>query len=202
MDETKIKYRTNFFSKERTIIFSPESIRLFCDKVLITQFNKETINDFRFGVNWISGLEFTIGRLYSIDIRNNDKQILKIRLRSLYGINKTNLHKKYCEIIDALFDHYFKENITNSFDKIENGEKILIGGVIFNKDGVSFDTKNSNIVKWEDLKTQAYTYYFTLSSKINPDFYKAFTYLTDWNAAIVLSLTRFALKNKGLYHDK
>jgi len=61
--------------------------------------------------------------------------------------------------------------------------------------------KTDGFIDWNDLNTRAYRYYYTLSSKKKPEFYKAFTYLKDWNAVLVYSISRQILKNKGLYNE-
>ena len=93
MDKTGIKYKTNFYSKEKTIVFTVNSLCQYRENDLLTQIDKEEINDIRYGISWIRGIDFTIGRIYCIDIRNRNNKVIKIRLRSLYGINKMNLHK-------------------------------------------------------------------------------------------------------------
>ena len=202
-EQIEIKFKTNFFSKEKTIILSNESLSLSCNNSVITQFNNEDIKGCRFGVRWIRGVEFYIGRLYCIDLKNGDDKMIKIRLRSVYGINKSMLHKKYGKILNLLYDYYFDEKISNYINQIENGTDVEMGGVIFKKEGVCLKLKNtSDFIKWGDLNTRAYSYYYTLSSKEKPDLYKVFTYLTDWNVSFVYSISRQILKNKGLYKEE
>lgn len=202
-EQIEIKFKTNFFSKEKTIVLSDKSISLSCNYSAITQFDKEDIKYYRFGIRWIRGVEFCIGRLYCIDLKNGDDKIIKIRLRSVYGINKHRLHKKYGKILNLLYDYYFDEKISNYINRIESGTDVEIGGVIFKKEGICLKLKNNgDLIKWEDLNTRAYTHYYTLSSKEKPDIYKAFTYLTDWNVSFVYSISRQILSNKGLYKEE
>jgi hypothetical protein len=199
MDKTGIKYKTNFSSKEKTIVFTVDALCQYCDNDLLTQIDKEEIIDIRYGISWIRGIDFVIGRIYCIDISNRNNKIIKIRLRSLYGINKMNLHKKYNEIINKLYEFYFNAKILNYVSSINNGINVEIADIIFKKEGVCLDPKKSDgFVEWEDINSRAYSYYYTLSSKRRPDFYKAFTYLTDWNAVIVYSISREIIKSKNL----
>jgi hypothetical protein len=110
-----------------------------------------------------------------------------------------NLHKKYNEIINKLYEFYFNAKISNYVSSISNGINVEIADIIFKKEGVCLDPKKSDgFVEWEDINSRAYSYYYTLSSKRRPDFYKAFTYLTDWNAVIVYSISREIIKSKNL----
>jgi hypothetical protein len=201
-EDQKIHFKTNFYSKEKIIEFSERGIGLHAEKKLVCWFDKDTISDFRYGINWIRGIEFTVGRLYCIDVRNKKNDIIKIRLRSLYGINKRKLHRKYYELINYLYDYCFEEMIFQMISSIENGEAVNVAGAVFSKEGVGFNCSGIyKLVLWDDLDTHSYFNYYALSSKEEPGFYKAFTYLTDWNAGVVYSLSRQILKNKGLYTE-
>ncbi|PKP22676.1 MAG: hypothetical protein CVU05_02875 [Bacteroidetes bacterium HGW-Bacteroidetes-21] len=202
MDRIEIKYKTNFFSKESKIVFSENELRLYCNNKLMIQIDKEEIIAFRYGVSWIRGIDFYIGRVYCIDISNGNSKVIKIRLRSLYGIHKLVLNKKFNDFLDKLYEFYFDENISNYIEKINSGEAVTISGVIFKKEGVNLDVKKADgFIEWTDLYSRVYTYYYTLSSKKKPDYYKAFTYLKDWNAVILYAVSRQILLNKGLYQE-
>ena len=199
MEIVEIKYKTNFFSTERTIVFSDESIEFYSEQNLLIRFKKEEIKDFRFGVKWITGIEFTIGRVYSVDIRNNKNEIIKVRLRSLYGINRNRLFKKYSGIINNIYEHAFDEYVRKSCQEIENGKTVTVSDIVFNSEGICIDPKKKNsLIKWDDLVVNKYTYYFTLASRKQPDFYKAFTFLTDWNSPVVFSISETILRDKKL----
>jgi hypothetical protein len=202
MDSIEIKYKTNFYSKVKTVVFSDKTLSLYCGKKILVEMDKEEINDFIYGISWIRGMEFIIGRIYGIDISNGKDKSIKIRLKSFYGINKRILNKKYNELRNKLYDFYFEEKIFNCIKSIDNGLKVEMAGVIFKKEGVCIDLKRPDrLIEWEDLNTRAYSHYYTLSSKKEPSFYKPFTYLTDWNAVIIYSISRQILKSKGLYKE-
>lgn len=202
MDKFEIKYKTNFYSKEKQIVFSENAISLYCNNNLLIHIDKDNIKDCRFGVGWIRGINFYIGRIYCIDISNGNDKLIKIRLRSLYGINKIILGKKYKDLLDKLYEFYLNEKILNCIANIDNGIDVPIADVIFKKEGVCLDSKKpEEFVEWNDLNTIAYSYYYSLSSKKKPEFYKAFTYLKEWNAVLLYSISRQILKNKGLYNE-
>jgi len=202
MDKIEIKYKTNFYSKEKRIVFSENDLCLYCNNKMLIQIDKENIKDYRFGISWIRGIDFYIGRIYCIDISDGNDKMIKIRLRSLYGINKKILGQKYSDLLDNLYGFYINEKISNCIANVNNGINVAMAGVIFKKEGVCLDLKKSDgFVEWNDINTRAYSYYYTLSSKKKPEFYKAFTYLKDWNAVLIYSISRQILKNKGLYNE-
>jgi len=133
MDNIEIKYKTNFYSKEKRIVFSENALCLYSDNELLIQIDKEEIKDCRFGISWIRGIDFYIGRIYCIDISNGNGKLIKIRLRSLYGINKKILGKKYSDLVNKLYGFYLNEKISNSITNINNGIDVAIAGVIFKK---------------------------------------------------------------------
>ena len=70
MEEIQLKIKRGFLdNRERKLIINPEFIK-FENKNSIsdayTQFNKDSIIEYRYGINWIEGLYFTIGREYQI----------------------------------------------------------------------------------------------------------------------------------------
>lgn len=198
----EITFRTNFFSNKKAIHFTEAYIGLYIDQEVIAKFETNDIEAFRFGVRWIHGFEFTIGRLYCIDIRSSSNKKMKIRLRSLYGMNKKKLNEKFRLIIEHLYRYYFDEKISGCINSIENGEELELAGVIFRNEGIYLDSrKKNNLITWEDLHTRAYSYYYTMASFKDPAYYRAFTYLTDWNAGMIYAISRQLLSNKGLFKD-
>ena len=198
MDPVEVKYKTNFYSKEKTLVFSEGSLSLYCNSRLLTKIDKKEICGFRYGTKWIR-FEFPIGRTYCIDITDGKNKLVKVRLRSLFLVNKQKLTKKFSGLVDTLYSFYFNEKISNYVSEINDGTNVEIANIVFKKEGVCLDLQKSDgLVEWDDLNSRAYTYYYTLSSKKKPDFYKAFTYLTDWNAVIVYSVSRQILVSKGL----
>lgn len=192
-------------NRPRKLIINSDFIK-FEDKDLrsdtFTQFDKDVITDYRFGIKWIKGFEFTIGREYQIFIRNQNRETLKINFKSLYGINKNEHHKLYVEILEALWDFYFG-NITNNFlDRFYNDEEFSIANVHFSKDKLIIKVdrliKEDEIeISWNKLGTKDYHTYFAIYSIENPaKINKSFSYLDDWNTAILYSLVRTILKDK------
>src|SRR6266481_4824997 len=102
--------KSSIFDRPRQLVLDPLYLE-FDDNNLAsstpTKFLKEEIEGIRFGIKWISGYGFNIGRIYCIDIKNKSGQIIKLRLKSIYGIRKKQLADKYVKIANTLFRYYF-----------------------------------------------------------------------------------------------
>jgi hypothetical protein len=196
----QLKLKSSFLDRERAFIIDPDFIE-FDDKDLIaekpTRIVKEEINAFRYGIKWISGYQFTIGRIYCIDIKSTNDIIIRIRLKSLYGVNKKKLSDKYAAIVNALYDQYF-DNISLSYlNRLDKEESSQMLNIFFTPSGILLD-KQTSIIAWDDLGIRSFTTYFAIFRKSTPEVYRAFEYLTDWNAGILYSILKQILINKGL----
>lgn len=159
-------------SRKRQLIINPSFIQ-FEDKDLLsdpfTRFEKDEIADYRFGINWIKGFEFTIVREYQIFIRNTDSKALKINFKSFYGIMKNELNKLYADILKALWQFYFADITNDLLTKYRDGESIEVSDVQISNNGLTI--KSSGIFKeqkktiaWEKVGTSDYYTYFNIHS--------------------------------------
>ena len=195
--------KPSIFDRPRPLVIDPNFIE-FDDTELIntkpTKFLKEELTGIRYGIKWIRGVYFYIGRVYCIDLKNISGKVIKIRFKSLYGIRRSELNKKYFQIINTLLDFFFDDISRNYLQQFSNNKNFEIAGVKFLIGGVFLDNK-TDLISWEDLGTKSYQSYYSLYSISNPNKYKAFEYLTNWNTAILYSVSRQILKNKGLWNE-
>jgi len=194
--QVELTIRASIFHRKRQLILDPEFIE-FKDmdgtSHTNTRFEKEVIEGIRYGVRPINGYAFRIGRLYCIDIKNESGKLIKLRFGSLYGIYKKHLDNKYSKIVNTLFDYYYIQVFKNYIHLFHNKLEFNLLGIIFTPKGVLFK-KTEPIIIWSDLGTKNYWSYFALFSKSNPNHYKAFQYLEDWNTIILQSVSRQILK--------
>ncbi|MBS1665020.1 MAG: hypothetical protein JST68_28500 [Bacteroidetes bacterium] len=192
--------RSTILDRSRLLAVDPEYIE-FDDQDLAsevpTRFSKMEIEGVRYGIKAIRGLQFRIGRIYCIDIRDASDQVIKIRLKSLYGVRRKLLEEKYSSIVSALFKYYFHDISRRYLRKFREGEQVELLGVRLNKHGVLFDEK-VGWVNWNFLGTKRYWHYYTLYSEETPDNYKAFVFLEDWNAGVLIGVIETILKERGL----
>jgi hypothetical protein len=200
---TIFSVKSSILDRERELVLDNEFLA-FDDKdrigALPARILKQDITAYRFGVKWIRGYSFVIGRVYCIDIKSVSGEVIKLRLKSVYGINKKQLTDKYSRILNALHDQYFDDLIRQYLRKHTDLQDFDILGIIFRQDGVLIDQK-SKLIPWEDLGTKSYSTYYAVFAKSDPAIYKAFEYLNDWNTGVLYSVSREILKSKSLYSE-
>ena len=191
--------RSSIFDRPRKLVLDPLYLE-FDDNDLAsstpTKFLKEEIEGIRFGIKWISGYGFYIGRIYCIDIKNNSGKIIKLRLKSIYRIRKDQLADKYVKIANALLRYYFDALALQHIESFQNNQPIEILGVKIDSEGVLFDQKIGKI-SWNFLGTKRYYTYYTLFSEVDPNKYKAFEYLHHWNTSLLQSVVEAILKKRS-----
>ncbi|HZY39428.1 MAG TPA: hypothetical protein VFE53_22385, partial [Mucilaginibacter sp.] len=68
----------------------------------------DEITAFRYGVKWISGYKFVIGRHYFIELKNVTGNIHRIKLKSYYSIKRDAYFKLWSQLLQELWKNYFK----------------------------------------------------------------------------------------------
>ncbi len=208
MEEIQFSIIRGFLdNRKRQLILNPEFIR-FEDKDLVsdsfTQFNKSSITEFRYGINWINGIEFTIGREYQIFIRNQENQVLKLNFKSFYGFKKKEYHRNYIKILGTLWDFYFSDISWNFINKFQREEEFKIGNVAFTKDNITISVsgilkEERKIIPWENVRTKDYQTYFAIYSiEDSLDINRGYSYLDEWNTGILYSVVKSILDVKKI----
>jgi hypothetical protein len=140
--------KSTFLDRNRKLVLDDDFIE-FDDKDLITasaaKIYTSDIEAFRYGLRWIKGYQFVIGRTYCMDIKSTQGEIIKLRLKSLYGVNKKAIHQKFSAIIDTLYDKYFDRMSMAYLQQFEEGNKFELLGVTFETPGITFINKGVHI---------------------------------------------------------
>ena len=204
MSQLQLNLKSSIFDRYRQLTINKDFLE-FDDNELIskdpTKFLKDDIQAFRYGITWINGYQFTIGRTYCVDIQDKQNKIIRIRLKSIYGIRKKMLTDKYIKIVNALYENYFDDISRSYLTMFENNIDFELEGLIFTQSGVILG-KKAELITWENIGTGSYVTYYTIYPKSDPTAYKAFEYLHNWNTGIVYSVSRQILKSKGMYSDE
>jgi hypothetical protein len=190
--------KSSIFDRSRQLKLDPQYLEFDDNDLgssLPVRFLKEEIEGIKYGVKGIRGYRFRIGRIYYIDIKSISGEVMKIRLKSIYRIRIKRLETKYGQILKALFTNYFNEIAKRYLELFRSGEPFELLGVSFCAEGLQFDQKIGTI-PWEFLGTKKYWTYYALFSETNPEHYKAFNYVDQWNAAVLHSVTEGILKMK------
>ena len=187
----RVNIKPSIFETEQVLIVDSEFIQYGA-----ANFSKFEIAAIRYGVAPIEGYKFRIGRIYSIDVRSLDGKILKIRLKSLYRIGRKRLGKKYKEIVEVIFVNYFSDICKEYLRLFKEGKEFEILGNKFTSSGL-FLVRSNQFVPWTDLGSKTYYTYYSLFSKENPNLYRTFTYLLDWNTAVLYTVSTAIIKSKN-----
>jgi len=194
--ESTFLIKSTLFDRDRLLSVHPDYLA-FDDKDLIsagpTTIEKSNIESFRFGIEWVTGLYFIIGRTYRIEVRDHEGNTIKIRLRSIYGIRKKSLGTKYKKIYDALHSAYFNDLGLHYVRLVNDSLPFTLAGITITPEGIE-DPKTGSL-SWNSLGLKAYATYFVIYDKSEPKNYRAFDYGVEWNAVLLYSVLTFILQN-------
>ena len=193
-----------FLAKPKLLVIEPGFVT-FGTAVLtngqVQKLMKANIAAIRFGVRGIRGYSFNFGRLYSIDIKSKEDDIVKIRFRSFYGVRKQLLDTMYLKIIKALQDNFIHEISRGYIKKFAVKENFTILGITFTQEGLILDKKWA-LIPWLDVSTKNYSTYYAVFSMTEPDKYKAFKYANDWDTTVLYGVSRAILRDKGFWREQ
>jgi len=192
-----------FDRKPKNLSFTPQSILFGSQKLsvpTITDLSKEEPLEYRFGITWIRGFEFIVGRKYQLLIKNSNGEMIKISFGSYYGINKVHLYNQYGEILNQLWESYFDGLVDHYLALFSQKTPFILANVTFEESGIKI--KSANFIKeeeksllWSDVGTKNYRTYFAIFSKQNPsNINKGYSYLDDWNTGVLYSVIETILK--------
>lgn len=193
--------------KEFTIVrglFDNRKRELILDKNFIKFENKDNINDLftiipkdeiagiRYGIHFIKGLEFYIGREYQIFIKTHSGNELKINFKLFYRRKLNKKHLLYCNIVDELWNYYFNDILNNYITQFNNKQDFILGGIFFKESVIQFD---KNEIQYSNLAIKKYNYYFVIYSQENEYNNKMLYFLKDNDAVLVSSLISLIINN-------
>lgn len=194
-----------FSRKKRTLLINNDIVKYNSPGVLgesYKVFARNEIKEFRWGVNWLHGLIFYIGREYQVFLRNKNNEEISIRFRTYYGFRKKQLHKQFNDIVQALWKFMFWPVVKSYIDKFNAGEDFELCGVRFIDSGIyikamQFVDEETKFIPWDSIGTRQYVRYFAIYSLLNPeDINHGYYFHTDWNASVLQSVVTSILEHK------
>jgi len=159
---------------------------------LFTIISKNEIVGIRYGIHFIKGLKFYIGREYQIFIKTKSDKELKIFFKLFYRRKLNEKHQLFSDIVNELWNHYFDEILNNYIQQYNNNEEFNLCGIVFKNACIQFDKRE---ILYSDLAIKKYTYYFMIYSKEDLYKNKMMYYLKDNNAVILVELLNNIIKN-------
>ncbi|MBD3904193.1 hypothetical protein NAL32_04905 [Chryseobacterium sp. Ch-15] len=166
---------------------------------LFTIIPKDEITGIRYGIHFIKGLEFYIGREYQIFIKTNSGKELKIFFKLFYRRRLNEKHQLFSDIIDELWNQYFNQILNYYIQQYNNSEEFILGGIVFKNTCIQFDKKE---ISYSDLAIKKYTHYFIIHSKEDQYKNKMLYYLKDNNSVILVELLNSIIENGQFRTEK
>ncbi|WP_183560244.1 hypothetical protein [Mucilaginibacter sp. SP1R1] len=148
----------------------------------------ENITGFRYGVSWINGYTFTIGRQYFIDILDDQQKVTCIKLGSYYGIRKKIYGELWSETIHQLWCNYFVNQYNYYYDLYNIHQTFELCGIRFHFEGIGWDVQNT--LKWDEIAISSYYSYFMIYNSNNKKQNKSRSFANDWNAVVLQALLK------------
>ncbi|MBO6185096.1 MAG: hypothetical protein J6O88_10505, partial [Chryseobacterium sp.] len=123
-----------FDSRKRQLIIDENYLKFEnkdLNQDLFTIISKDEITGIRYGIHFIKGLEFYIGREYQIFIKTNSGKELKIFFKLFYRRRLNEKHQLFSDIIDELWNQYFNQILNYYIRQYNNSEEFILGGIVF-----------------------------------------------------------------------
>ena len=187
----RIICKSSILKEKKLLIINPDFLQF--DTINISRLD---VADLRYGIKAINGYRFVIGRIYCIDIKSLSGVIIKIRFKSLYTIKRKILGEKYLLILRVLFDNFINDISQNFINMFNDKIDFELSGMTFTQRGIYFN-KNDEAIFWNDVGTKNYSRYYAVFSVKNPNKYKAFYYVADWNTSVLYAVTQYILLSKN-----
>lgn len=155
----------------------------------------EKIGALRYGVNWIKGYRFIVGRHYFIEIKDIEDKIFKIKLKSYYGLKREAYFELWNEIMNRLWQNYFLGMLNSYIALYEAKQPFELTGVRFLFEGISWD--KNKVILWKDIGLSNYATYFMIHHKENPKEHTSRDFAKDWNALVLQRLLKEIVKSQS-----
>ena len=154
----------------------------------------ENITGFRYGVNWLRGYAFTIGRQYIIQVMDAEKNVISIKLNSFYKIRSAAYLKAWSNIINQLWYNYFVNNLNFYYDLYSIKQDFELSGVVFRPSGIEWDNIS---LPWNEIALSNYVTYFMIHHKTDLKKTKSRNFKNDWNALVLQELLKRIVKENN-----
>lgn len=185
------------FDRPRTLSIEPDIIRYDEFDLKSRGYNqmlKSEIADFKYIAEPIRWDLITVGRKYTICIKNTAGKIITIRFKNFFWL-KNHSSKIFTEILNLLWEYYFKDIVDQHLISFyERQEELFIGKLKIHQQGIDV-TGTGLSFTWEELEFKAYTRFFVLSNRDKPEFHIWIDY-NEWHTEILYSLIKTILTEK------
>ena len=153
------------------------------------------LTGFRYGVEWIHGLKFVIGRSYVFWFKSANTTI-RVSITSLYRMNFNDQWEKYQSVYKKVWNSIAGRMVEYNLDKINKGEAVILNEVEIKRTGISYVRSGKSVFLFlTEISLKIYQTYFVIHDKKDSSLsYISFSYKEDWNS-LVLQETLLHLLN-------
>lgn len=137
--------------------------------------------------------KFTVGRQFSITIKDNNNKEVKILFQSYFGLGK-DAHQIYAEIIDDVWRLYHSSIVETFLQTFYDQGEIEIQGVTLKNEGIKLRDK-MGLIPWDKVSTKDYYTYFAIYNTDNPDIHSRVSY-NEYGTETLWSAIKSILKEK------
>lgn len=185
------------FDRTRTLTIDPGAIRYDEFDLKSRDYNemsKSDIADFKYIAEPIRWYHITVGRKYTITIKNAAGRLITIRFKNFFGL-KNQYDKFFTEIINLLWEYYFKDVVDQYLIRFyDYKDAFQIGKLKIHQQGIDV-TGTGLSFTWEELEFKAYARFFVLSKRDKPEFHIRIDY-NEWHTEILYSLIKTIVTEK------
>ncbi|QKJ30204.1 hypothetical protein HQ865_10660 [Mucilaginibacter mali] len=161
---------------------------------------REKVLSLRFGVKWIKGLYFPIGRHFNIELKLDNNEIIPLKFSSYYGIKKDLYTDKFGELINAVWANLFQPDLLDIAERFKKREALFISGVEFNHQGVCWN--DNELIPWDKVQLSNYKTYFAIRHADNALFNKSLRFSTDWDSYMLQQVIKNILEQRAKHADQ
>lgn len=160
-----------------------------------TRINKSDFVDFKHGMDWIVWYEFTVGRKFSITLKDKKNNELKIQFHSYFRLNNEN-NQTYSDIVSDIWSLYHSNIVDGFLDKFYNEGQAEVQGIRLKNEGIEL-RESKGFVPWHKVATKDYYRYFAIYHQDNPSIHSRVSY-NEYGTETLWSAIRTILKEKEM----
>lgn len=162
---------------------------------------KEELTGLRYGVQWLK-FEIAYGREYQIFLRTKRNKVIKLPFRSYFQRKAQATFDQYVQVYELLWKNYFQDMAIGYLERFNRGESFKIGEVSFTREFLELPVnlvfgKKEVKIEWNHVEKKDFRTYFTVFSNQDPEkINRGFSYHSDWDAWLLISLITSICSNR------
>lgn len=154
----------------------------------LTRVDKNSVVGIKYGIHFIKGLEFYIGRDYQVIFVLNHGKELKINFKTFYRYKLNEKHQMYRNLIDVVWDFCITDLVMNYYNQFIGNQLFIVCGLRFENKQILLNKKWLNA---NEIEVKSYMDKFVIYEIANPEnSSNILYYLKDVNAVVLWSLIK------------